>query len=182
MADWPLKSAKIAEHLAACIICVVFCCILLQVLFNVTDGVIQIVGGTPLGLSLPSYTEISGFLLASTTFLALAGTFLADEHIRVKLFLDRLPASGRRTVGIFCLTVATGITAMLCWGSGQLLHSSLKFGDTSYGLLPVPLWIPQSTFVLGTAIFLACLIRALFIAVCIEPAGASDDKVSGDSA
>ena len=160
----------------------IFCGVLIQVLFNAADGLIQLVGDTPLGLNLPSYSEISGFLLASATFLALAGTFLADGHIRVKLFVDRLPAAGRKGSDIFCLTAATGITAMLCWGSAQLVHSSLKFGDTSYGLLPVPLWIPQFSLVLGTAILLACLIRALVIAASDEPARASVAGVAGDSA
>ena len=57
----------------------------------------------------------------------------------------------------------------------------MKFGDISYGLLPIPLWIPQSSMVLGTEIFLVCLIRALVIAVFVEPADASIVEVGGDS-
>jgi len=179
--NWPLVAAKATELLAAGATCVIFCGVLLQVLFNALDGAIQVVGGTPLGLNLPSYAEISGFLLASTTFLALAGTFLADGHIRVNLFVDLLPAGARKGTEIFCLTVSTGITATLCWGLLQLLYSSLKFGDTSYGLLPIPLWIPQSFLCLGVIVFLACLVRALVIAISAESAHFSVAEVGEGS-
>ena len=174
-------AAKAAELLAAGAICVIFCGVLLQVLFNAIDVVLQIIGSTPLGLNLPSYAEISGFLLASTTFLALAGTFVANGHIRVNLFVDCLPAGVRKVTEIFCLTVATGITATICWGLSQLLYYSLKYGDTSYGLLPIPLWIPQSSLFLGVIVFLACLVRALVLAISAESAMSSVAEVGEGS-
>ena len=163
LSNLPVNCANAAETAAATVLCAILGVVLLQVAFNLTDSLLPVFGWQPPGLIVPSYSEISGFLLAAATFLALASTFLSDGHIRVRLFTDRLAPRRRKQSELASLLVATAISAMLAWGAVHLMLASLRFGDTSYGLLAVPLWVPQSSLVLGSTILVCCLARALVI-------------------
>jgi TRAP-type C4-dicarboxylate transport system permease small subunit len=53
------------------------------------------IGGRLIGVMVPSATQIAGFLLAATIFLALAYTLAEGEHIRVMVVLEHLGPRAR---------------------------------------------------------------------------------------
>ncbi|MGM0520731.1 MAG: TRAP transporter small permease [Pseudomonadota bacterium] len=145
-------------------VCLSFICLLIttQILGRIIDRVATTIGGDRIGLSIPGLSEISGFLLVGASFLGLAYTFIHGGHIRVTLLIGRFPAAARAWVEVFCLTVALILCLYLAWNLFWLLDDSIAFGETSYGLLRIPLWIPQSAMLTGVALFCLALLESLF--------------------
>lgn len=138
--------------LAAVALFGIFALILLQVIANCIDFASRLLTGTAIGLAVPSYTDFSGFLLVGASFLALAATFRAGGHIRVSLILQALPSYVRRITNVVCALLAGGLTLYMSWYCWELVMDSIEFGDVSSGLIPVPLWIPQSVMALGVSV------------------------------
>jgi TRAP-type C4-dicarboxylate transport system permease small subunit len=137
---------------AALCLVLILLIVLSQVAFNLIDRIMQWSGARPLGLLIPSYAEISGYLLAAASFLALAGSFRKAAHIRVTLFLRRFAPPLRRRVEATVLGLALVVALYLAFFLGRLTWQSLSYGDLSPGLLPLALWLPQSVMCLGVVI------------------------------
>lgn len=117
----------------------------------------QIVGRF-FGIVVPSANEISGFFLATSTFLALAYSFRAGSHIRVTLVVSHLPKQLHNASVVLALFVATVLSGYFTFYAYNLAAESLRYGDLSDGLIGVPLWIPQSSMTFGLAMMtVACL-------------------------
>lgn len=109
--------------------------------------------------TIPSYANFSGYMLAGATFLALAHTLRSGGHIRVNLVTSRLPLRVQFMVEGFSLIVAAALIAYATWFMGNLVMESLHFGDVSAGIVPIPLWIPQSVATFGIGLLLIALIH-----------------------
>lgn len=138
--------------LAAVLLAAIGVVVLLQVGANLIDKVVGWAGGTPPGLLIPSYSEFAGFFLAASSFLALAYTLRSGDHIRVSLLIHNLPPRARRVVELWCTAAAGSLTGYYTWYTVRLILESWRFNDLSPGIVPVPLWIPQSPVALGLAV------------------------------
>lgn len=139
--------------------------VLVQVAFNLLDRVLQLAGATPIGLLVPSYAEICGYLLAAASFLALGGSFRAAAHIRVTLFLNRMPSRLRVLADGLSLALAFAACCYFAFFLGRLTWQSMRFGDLSPGLLPIPIWIPQTVMTLGLVVLAIALADELWAAL-----------------
>ncbi|UYG09627.1 TRAP transporter small permease [Halomonas sp. M4R1S46] len=139
--------------------CLVLICTLItaQILGRLIDLLTTAIGVGRIGLAIPGLAEISGFLLVGATFLGLAYTFIHGAHIRVTLVIGRLPARYRVFVEVACLSVALALCLYLAFYLYRLLADSIAFGETSYGLLSIPLWLPQSAMLAGIGLFCLAL-------------------------
>ena len=117
--------------------------------------------GRALGVVVPSANELAGYAMAAASFLALAPTFRAGGHIRVQVLLGLLPVRLRHWIELWCIGMTLALVGYLAWWAIDLAHQSYVFGDVSPGLLPVPLWIPQSLMALGVVVLTLGLIEAL---------------------
>jgi len=110
-----------------------------------------------LGLFAGGATDFAGYVMATSTFMALAYTFRSDGHIRVALLIQKLGGTKRRAIEIFCLGFMSAITAFIAFYMTRLMLDSYDFGERSEGADAVLLWIPQSPVAAGAIL--------LFIAV-----------------
>ncbi len=109
--------------------------------------------------TISSYADFSGFMLAGATFLALAHTLRADGHIRVNLVTARLPIYAQAIMEGVVLLTASMLIGYATWFMGGLVLESLHYGDVSNGIVPVPLWIPQSVAAFGLGLLLVALLH-----------------------
>lgn len=144
-----------------------------QVLLNIASSVVESATGRTVGLLIPSYADLSGFFLAAATFFGMAHTFRAGGHIRVTLFISRLPSTLRRFTELSCLGVALLAASLIAFEAMSLTHESWVFGDSSYGLLAIPIWIPQASFALGSIAFAISIADALLTILAGAPFGES---------
>lgn len=125
-------------------------------------SLVQIVGRL-LGYAASSYDEFAGYCMAASSFLGLAWTLRANEHIRMTLAIKRVSGAPRRLLEICCLAVAAAMTAYFCLASVRMVWTSYTLNDVSQGLVPITLWIPQSGMALGLAILLLAFLDDLIV-------------------
>ena len=128
--------------------------------------VLMIVGsiGRELGWRVSTINDLVSWLTAAAAFLAMAKAFRNGDFVRVTLLLEKLGPRPRRRLEVATLAVAAVAIGYLAWWAARFTIESWQFNDMAGGLLVVPMWIPQTTFVVGAVLF--------FVAVLDELAGA----------
>ncbi|MDQ6619120.1 MAG: TRAP transporter small permease [Pseudomonadota bacterium] len=116
-----------------------------------------------LGFHLPGTDAFAGYCMAGAGFLALAHTLKRGEHIRVTLLLEHAQPPMRRILERGALLVATALAALLAFYSAKLAYQSWDFHDISTGNDATPLWLPQLTMALGTAVLFIALVDELVL-------------------
>ncbi|WP_321339174.1 TRAP transporter small permease subunit [Breoghania sp.] len=149
---------RFSAGLAALSLVIIATMVVVQVGGRVADGLRSAFGYEPYGLLVPSLSEIAGFLLVAASFLALASTLRNADHIRVNILLLQLPRSAARALEIWVLAVATALVGFFAWNAVLLVIDSYRFNEVSFGIIPVPLWIPQAAMAGGLIVFLISLV------------------------
>lgn len=126
--------------------------VLLQVGANIVDKFMEWTTGEPIGLVIPSYADFAGFFLVGATFLALPYTLRRGSHIRVTLVLQAFGPRTRHVAELWCVLAAGLLSGYFTVYVIRLALDSHRYGDVSYGMVPVPLWIPQTAMALGLAV------------------------------
>ncbi|MCY0147890.1 TRAP transporter small permease [Hoeflea sp. G2-23] len=125
-----------------------------QVLLNL----ITKYGPFDINLTIPSYADFAGYMLAASTFLALAYTLMRGGHIRVTMVLNLVPSGFRLAAEVFALALCAVVAGYSSFYMYRLVHESYEFGDMSSGIVAIPLYIPQSTVLAGLVILTIALI------------------------
>ncbi len=147
--------------------CIALICLLVvcQVLLNLLDRIMTLLTGSAIGLTIPSYSDFTGFLLVGASFLALAHTLREGAHIRVVLLLGRLPDNVRKILEVWCVGFSLSLTLYFTWFTAKLTLESYSYNDLSPGMIAIPIWIPQSAMLFGLVILAITLIDE-FVRVC----------------
>jgi TRAP-type C4-dicarboxylate transport system permease small subunit len=111
----------------------------------------------------PGTDAYAGYLMAGAGFLALAHTLKRGEHIRVTLLLSALKGRLRRGLEIWALAAATLLACLSAYYAARLAWQSHSFNDISTGNDATPLWIPQLSFAVGTAILAIAFVDELVL-------------------
>lgn len=135
--------------------------VLAQILARVLDRVLVLVGAVPLGLTVPSLSTFGGMLFVAGATLALPATLRAGGHVRVTLLTGRGGPVLRRMQAGFVLVVAIGLAGFAAWHSGLQALDSLRFNSVSFGMIRVPLWIPQGVMTMGFGLLALALLDEL---------------------
>lgn len=116
---------------------------------------IQVLGGVS-DFFVRGTDAYAGYAMAAASFFALAHTLKRGEHIRVTLFLQRMPAGPRRIMEILCLGVSVFLVGYFSWFAWDMVYWSWEFDSKSDAMDASPLWIPQLAMSLGaTALLIA---------------------------
>jgi TRAP-type C4-dicarboxylate transport system permease small subunit len=117
--------------------------------------------GREAGVLLRGADDITAWLCAASAFLALAHTFRHGELVRMMLVLDRLGPKAAARAEIAALLIAAAFTAFMVWAVTRFVYESWQFKEVAQGLLKIPIWIPQLSFVIGAGIFLIAVLDEL---------------------
>jgi TRAP-type C4-dicarboxylate transport system permease small subunit len=112
------------------------------------------------GLLLRGADDIVAWLCAASAFLALGHTFRRGELVRIGLLVDHLPPGVRRPLALGALGVTLAFVGYMAYAVVRFVFESWQFNELAQGLIQIPIWIPQMSFVLGALI--------LFVAVLDE--------------
>ncbi|MCD1635180.1 TRAP transporter small permease [Martelella mediterranea] len=111
-------------------------------------------------VSITGSTEITGFVFAFATGVAIAYAALFTAHIRLDVVQRLLPTRLRGSLDVLAaLTMLIG-AAILSWNEWLQLKEALEFDATST-LLNIPLVYPHALFLLGLLLF--TLVSALVL-------------------
>ena len=114
-----------------------------------------------LSLPFPGADDIVSWLCAASAFLALGYTFRQGELVRVSLVLTQLPPRARRHAETACLTGALVVVGYATWAVSKFVYESWQFKELAQGLIQIPIWLPQTSLVLGCAVLLVAVIDEL---------------------
>jgi TRAP-type C4-dicarboxylate transport system permease small subunit len=111
-----------------------------------------------LGMLFRGADDIVSWLCAASAFLALGHTFRRGELVRVGLLIDLLRPGPRRAAGIAALAIAVAFVAYMAYAVLRFVYESWQFSEVAQGLLQIPIWIPQMSFVIGVLVFLVAVV------------------------
>lgn len=147
---------------AACLV-VIAAMIGVQLAARILDGTLALLHLPVTGFQVLSLAEISGYLLATASFMALAGTLKGGAHIRVTMVLSAVGEGARWYIELVAFSFAAVASAYMTWQLTKFAFVSWQFDEVSSGIVRVPLVYPQAAMAVGALILTICLIDELFV-------------------
>ena len=121
------------------------------------------------GFYIRGLAEYSGYCMAASSFFALAYTFVEGGHIRITLFLEKIPGNKKKYLENWCLVIATFFSGYLAFYFIKMLIISYKFQERSEGADEILIWIPQTSVAIGSSIFFVCIFHKLILTTLNKP-------------
>jgi TRAP-type C4-dicarboxylate transport system permease small subunit len=121
----------------------------------------DVVGRAAFGVSSAATVEITGYMLAIGIAWALAHTLARRAHIRVDVWVNRLPLRLRAALHLLSLLLLGGFAGFCAWAALGLVDESLLFDAHDNSALRVPLAIPQALWAFGIAAFCVMIVVLL---------------------
>ncbi len=135
---------------------------LLGALFIVAIGLLILaqVVGRQVGVQVKGADDLTAWSVVAAGFLPLAYTFRNGRHIRVTLIIEKA-GRARRAMELCVLAVAAFFVGYLTYSSVDMVWDSIRFDDISQGLINIPIWIPQISIPIGSAILTLAILDEL---------------------
>jgi TRAP-type C4-dicarboxylate transport system permease small subunit len=115
------------------------------------------------GVATGATNDFVAWLCAAAAFLAMAHAFKHGDFVRVTLLLEKLAPGPRRAFEVISLVIACFAIGYLAFWATRFTYESWQFKDMSNGLVAVPLWIPQITFVVGAWLFFVSVLDEMVL-------------------
>ena len=119
--------------------------------------------GRALGWRVGFVNDVVAWLCAASAFLAMAAAFRNGDFVRVTLLLEALPSHARRGFEIGSLAIAAVAIGYLAFWAARFTYESWQFNDMAGGLVVLPMWIPQLSFVAGSLLFFVAVVDELVL-------------------
>jgi TRAP-type C4-dicarboxylate transport system permease small subunit len=79
------------------------------------------------------------------------------------LLLEQISVPAQKRFELAALSIAAVAVAYLAWWANRFTYESWVFNDIAQGMLPMPMWIPQLSFALGSILLLVAVLDELVI-------------------
>jgi TRAP-type C4-dicarboxylate transport system permease small subunit len=119
--------------------------------------------GRMAGWRVGGVNDIVSWLTAAAAFLAMSHAFKHGDFVRVTLLLEAVGTRTRRTLEIGALAIAAFAIGYLAFWAARFTLESRQFGDIAGGMVVIPIWIPQLTFVVGALLFWLAVVDELVL-------------------
>ena len=118
--------------------------------------------GREVGVLVRGADDLSAWLTAAAAFFALGHTFRHGELVRMGLVIEKPAAAGALVGGARSRSSITALfTGYMAWAVTSFVYDSWRFNEVAQGLIKIPIWIPQLSFVLGMLIFFIAVLDDL---------------------
>jgi len=133
------------KTLAVAVGVLIFFCMLL-ISFNI--------GGRYLfGVIIPSTVEMSELIFVLMVFLSITYIEIQGGHLRIKFLYSRLSNKGQNICDILAKLISVVLFGLMTWQTLLYALRAWNTNEASWGLLPIPLWIPKFGVVIGCTLF-----------------------------
>jgi TRAP-type C4-dicarboxylate transport system permease small subunit len=133
-------------------------CVALIALLMIGQSVLREFG-VPTG----AVNDVVAWCCAAAAFFTMADAFKHGDFVRVTLLLEAVPAPLRRALELLSLAIGSAAVAYLAWWACTFTYESWEMGEPAQGLLPIPIWIPQMSFALGSLLLLVAVLDEFVI-------------------
>jgi TRAP-type C4-dicarboxylate transport system permease small subunit len=121
----------------------------------------DVVARSLFGFSSAATTEVTGYMLAGGIAWGLAHTLARRAHIRVDVWVNRLPLGIRSALHLVSLLLLFAFALFCAWAAYALVDESLLFDAHDNSALRIPLVVPQGIWTFGILAF--CLMIAVLV-------------------
>jgi TRAP-type C4-dicarboxylate transport system permease small subunit len=115
------------------------------------------------GVRTGAVNDIVSWCCAAASFFAMAHAFKHGDFVRVTLLLEAVSAPVRRALELASLAIGAVAVGYLAWWACRFTYQSWQFNEFAQGLLPIPIWIPQSSFALGALLLFVAVVDELIL-------------------
>src|SRR5690348_8076052 len=140
---------EMALWLSALCLAVIALLVGIQLAGRILDALLTAFNLAPTGFQILSLAEICGYMLAASSFMALAPTLKGGAHIRVTMALNVFSPGPRRIAELLAFAIAAFASAYMTWHFANFAYVSYKFNEVSSGVVRVQLFYPQVFVALG---------------------------------
>lgn len=113
----------------------------------------DVVARSLFGFSSAATTEVTGYMLAAGIAWSLAHTLARRAHIRVDVWVNRLPLRLRSVLHLVSLLLLFAFALFCAWAAWALVEESLLFDAHDNSALRIPLLVPQAIWTFGILAF-----------------------------
>ena len=101
---------------------------------------------------LPASVNMTELFMPYIVFLPLAYALSQEQHVRVSLALERLPASARRYAAIVSNLIALVLCVLLVYQSGRFFWESFIIRERMLAPIYLPWWVGKLAMPVGFAL------------------------------
>lgn len=98
---------------------------------------------------IPSSDDVSGYMVAWSTFLGLAYTMNKNKHIRVDVLFNFLSVRSKWFMEILVNIWGSILIGLLFYYVVFIVQEAYNYGDVTSGYIAFPLWLIQLPFLFG---------------------------------
>lgn len=107
--------------------------------------------------------DISGYLMAYITFVGAGYALWEGGHVGVKLLIAYLRGRIRAVVVATANLLLTVVASIFAWLSFTFWQDAWSSGESAWGTLSTPLWIPYMSLCVGALLFLVLQIARMAV-------------------
>ena len=133
-------------------------CVLLIMLLMIAQSILREVH-----VRTGAVNDVVAWLCAAGSFFAMAHAFKHGDFVRVTLLSEKVSAEMQRKLEIGALAIALVAVAYLAFWANRFTYGRWVFNEIAQGLLPLPMWIPQLSFALGSTLLLIAVLDELVL-------------------
>jgi len=133
-------------------------CVLLIMLLMIAQSILR-----EMHVRTGAVNDVVAWLCAAAAFFAMAHAFKHGDFVRVTLLLEKISPAAQRRFEIAALAIAVLAVGYLAFWANRFTYESWVFNDIAQGLLPLPMWIPQLSFALGSILLFVAVLDELII-------------------
>jgi len=123
---------------------------------------IEMVSRKLFAFSLQGVDEVGGYTLAVVGAIGFSYTLVTRGHTRIDFLVSKLPERWRSTLNMLAMVTLAGMAVFAVSRGWVVLSESIEFQSHSTTPLQTPMWLPQSMWLTGWALF---TVVAVYMAV-----------------
>ncbi|CEJ14392.1 Tripartite ATP-independent periplasmic transporters, DctQ component [bacterium YEK0313] len=113
------------------------------------------------GTLLRGADDVTAWVCAAAAFLPLAATFKRGELVRMGIIVERFSDRTARWIELVALAICAAFGLYLAYWLCNMVYESFIFDERGQGLLPIPIWIPQTPVAIGAIVLAIAVIDEL---------------------
>jgi TRAP-type C4-dicarboxylate transport system permease small subunit len=107
--------------------------------------------------------DISTYLMAYITFVGAAYGIWAGAHVGVHIVTSQLRGRALAIVTFVANALLSIVAAVFAWVSAGFWIDAWRSGEQAWGTLSIPMWIPYSSMLVGTVLFVVLQVARMFL-------------------
>jgi TRAP-type C4-dicarboxylate transport system permease small subunit len=114
---------------------------------------VEMIGRKLFAFSLQGVDEIGAYTFAIVSAIGFSYALITRGHTRVDFLVSKFSEKTRAALNFTAIVTLAAIAVFAAYRAYQVLVETIDLGSTAASPLATPLWIPQSLWVLGFAVF-----------------------------